>query len=172
MVKCPTESDGVESMDIAEFWNVVDKGKDSEEPEVVVREELLRRRPEDILAYQRHFDSLFMKAYRWDLWGAAYISEGGCSDDGFAYFRYALISRGRVVYEGALENPDSLVEAEVVSNEDFGHIASDAYEELTGKEFPQDELDWPEEPAGDEWDFDDAEANLKRLPRLWAKHGW
>ena len=35
--------------------------------------------------------------------------KGGCSDDGFEYFRGWLLSRGRKVYEAAMRNPDSLV---------------------------------------------------------------
>ena len=36
-------------------------------------------------------------SYRWDLWGAAYLANGGCSDDGFDYFRGWLIGQGRKV---------------------------------------------------------------------------
>ncbi len=161
----------VKTMEIDDFWAIVDVGKDSEEPEVAVHAELLRHKPDEIVAYQRHFDRLVVKAYRWDLWGAAYISEGGCSDDGFIDFRYALISRGRDVYERALEDPDSIVDADVASNEDFGYIASDAYEELTGEEMPRDDIEWPDEPIGEEWDFDLASENERRLPRLWARFG-
>jgi hypothetical protein len=30
-----------------------------------------------------------------DQWGAAYLANGGCSDDGFDYFRGWLIGQGR-----------------------------------------------------------------------------
>ena len=95
-------------MNIDEFWQVIEKGKESDEPEEIISEELKKLSPEEIISYQEQFDSLFDKAYRWDLWGAAYLIGGGCSDDGFMDFRYGLISRGRKVYEDALNNPDSL----------------------------------------------------------------
>ena len=47
-------------------------------------------------------------AQTWDLWGAAYLVNGGCSDDGFVYFRAWLISQGRAIYTAAVENPDSM----------------------------------------------------------------
>jgi hypothetical protein len=43
-----------------------------------------------------------------DQWGAAYLANGGCSDDGFDYFRGWLIGQGRKVYETVLADPDSL----------------------------------------------------------------
>ena len=56
------------------------------------------------------------EAYRWDLWAAAYLIQGGCSDDGFEYFCDWLISLGKHRFEAALRNPDSL--AEVIEDED------------------------------------------------------
>ena len=47
------------------------------------------------------------------MWGAAYVIHGGCSDDGFEYFRRWLISRGRKAYEAALADPDSLAQLDV-----------------------------------------------------------
>jgi hypothetical protein len=57
--------------------------------------------------------------------GAAYIIDGGCSDDGFEYFRCWLISRGKETFIKLKANPDSLitlvVENEVCMNlKDFG----------------------------------------------------
>ena len=49
------------------------------------------------------------RAYRQELWGAAYLINGGCSDDGFVYFLGWLIAQGRDVYQAALPDPDSLV---------------------------------------------------------------
>lgn len=159
-------------MDIDQFWKIVESGKDSEDPETVVREELARLAPEEIATFQAHFDSQFARAYRWNLWGAAYIIEGGCSDDGFMDFRYALISKGREIFEAALRDPDTLAEADIVSNEEFGYVAEEAYEAATGNELPRDTVDWPEEPAGESWDFDDAKENARRLPKLWQRHAW
>ena len=50
------------------------------------------------------------KAYRADLWDVAYAINGGCSDDGFVYFRWWLVMQGEDILEAALENPESLAE--------------------------------------------------------------
>jgi Protein of unknown function (DUF4240) len=50
------------------------------------------------------------EAYSWDLWGAAYVVNGGGSDDGFEYFCCWLVSRGREVYESALADSDGLAQ--------------------------------------------------------------
>jgi hypothetical protein len=159
-------------MDIDEFWNIIALGKDSDTPEVSLKFELQKLCPEEIASFQSHFDVLFDQAYRWNLWGAAYIIHGGCSDDGFIDFRYALISKGKALYEKALENPDSLSElnnAEVLlDNELFGYVASQVYENIVGKEIPSNNSTPVDESMGEEWDFDDEAENKKRLPRLYS----
>jgi len=168
--------EGARLMTREQFWKLVDQVKETKKPEVAVAKLLRKLTPSEIIAYQEHFDILDRQAYRWDLWGAAYIMGGGCSDDGFIDFRYGLIALGRDIYESAIKNPDSLAEQRIqgeISNELFGYAAEEAYEELT------DEEDMPRllppkkrpKPLGEEWDFDDARQNARRLPKLWAKYG-
>ena len=66
---------------------------------------------------------------------------GGCSDDGFEYFRLWVISRGSEVYENARADPDSLItvaDAEVPEDifdfESFWYVALDAFKNETGKD--------------------------------------
>ena len=40
----------------------------------------------EIEAFDRLLYEKIDAAYRWSLWGAAYVINGGCSDDGFEYF--------------------------------------------------------------------------------------
>ena len=63
---------------------------------------------QDILQYQDRFDDLHAALYRWDMWAAAYLIGGGCSDDGFIDFRAGLIAQGRDWYQRAAASPDSL----------------------------------------------------------------
>lgn len=160
-------------MTISEFWDIIEKIKDSKESEEDIKPLLEKLTPEEIISFQEHFDTLFAKAYTWKLWGAAYLIEGGCSDDGFMDFRYGLISKGRDIYEKAIEDPDSLVliasNEEYISNESFGYVADEVYETLTKKELPSRDIDGPSEPLGEEWDFDDVTENQKRLPKLSSK---
>src|SRR4051812_2794306 len=66
--------------------------------------------PNEIADFQRIFTDKFFDAYRNDLWAAAYIIGGGCSDDGFMDFRSELIAHGRAIYEAAMKNPETLAD--------------------------------------------------------------
>jgi len=159
-----------------QFWKLIDKVKRTRKPEVAITKLLRKLTPSEIVSYQKHFDTLTRQAYRWDLWGAAYIIGGGCSDDGFIDFQYGLIAQGREVYESALAIPDSLADLAIqgeIPNELFGYAADEVYEDLTGEdEMPR--MSRPRrtpKPLGEEWDFDDPVQNALRLPKLSAKYG-
>jgi hypothetical protein len=159
-------------MDLDHFWALLEPGKDDENPEESLWDRLQALSPAEIVAFQEHFDRLHAAAYRWDLWGAAYLLEGGCSDDGFTDFRYALIAKGRAVYEAALANPDSLAEVDIVSNEDFGYVAAQVYGGKTGgAPLPDRPYTGPHTPLGEDWDFDDAHEARQRLPQIVARAG-
>ena len=70
-----------------QFWALIEPGKDDRKPQERLRRELEACKPDEIVSFQEHFDRHFEVAYAWDLWGAAYLIEGGCSDDGFTDFR-------------------------------------------------------------------------------------
>jgi hypothetical protein len=144
------------------------------------RTQLERLPPDDILGFKLRFNDLINRAYGVDLWGAAYLINGGCSDDGFYDFRVWVIARGKEVYESALADPDSL--AGVVRTGDVGsalnEMAFDAWVAVTGrtdeefcKEMRAGGPHWKDphwdpkyEEAG--WDFDDDEEMRRRFPRL------
>jgi hypothetical protein len=108
------------------------------------------------------------------LWGAAYVIEGGCSDDSFDYFRAYLISRGRAVYERAIADPDSLADIELEDGDAWEDWMSPTMVVMHGRT-GQYALagpatgPHPTEPQGEAWDEDDLAA---LLPRLAAKHAW
>ncbi len=114
-----------------------------------------------------------MLAYRWDLWAAAYIIEGGCSDDGFTDFRAGLIGLGRDVYYAAVADPGSLVRQPArgvdFSQEGMLYAARAAYEAVTGAEIPDEGRAHPEVPVGERWDEATVE---KEYPELAAKFGF
>ena len=69
---------------------------------------------------------------------AAYIMNGGCSDDAFEYFRCWVISRGRETYEKSKANPDYLInevieDVEMYDFEEFWFVALEAFKRRTGK---------------------------------------
>lgn len=93
-----------------EFWSVVETARlaTNNDPDAQSKaiEAHLQTLPDDeLIAFHSHFSALYAPTYRADLWGAAYVINGGCSDDGFDYFRAWLIGRGQVAYEAALASP-------------------------------------------------------------------
>ena len=157
-----------------DFWSLIDRHVDSgsgDAPAVAALEDALSQlSPEDIVSFDEIFRRLHAASYCWPLWGAAYLINGGCSDDGFDYFRGWLIAQGRSTYESALRDPDSLVEVaeEDLECEDILYSASKAYEAATGlEEMPGAPRRYPE--LGEGWDFDDDQEMRARYPRLFSR---
>ncbi|MFJ4712166.1 DUF4240 domain-containing protein [Streptomyces sp. NPDC088785] len=171
-------------MDETEFWEIVDStreaaGGDPEDHADLLVERLLQFDPDRVLDFARHFESRYNRAYRWDLWGAAWVLLGGASDDAFDYFRCWLIGQGREVFEGALHDPDALAELlpgfddEVDGDgEELGYAADEAYEELTGAVAADLGVPAaPPEPAGTPIDFEDPAALARLYPGLTERFG-
>jgi uncharacterized protein YjbI with pentapeptide repeats len=161
------------SEDVDRFWEL-NAGLTPENAEIQLRDRLSKLTATEIASYQEHFDRACASAYQWNLWAAAYIIKGGCSDDGFIDFRYGLISRGRSVFEAAIADPDSLVnsmDVGVISNESFGYVAQQVYESKTNQAMPRNSVVHPSNPCGKDWDFNNKQLCEKILPKLWAKFG-
>jgi len=72
-------------MDTTTFWSLIDtsrdEGQDDIERQIAVLTGVLEElRPEEIIEFDRIFREHLAMAYRWDLWAAASIINGGCSD--------------------------------------------------------------------------------------------
>jgi hypothetical protein len=169
-------------MELAQFWNLVAASRGDTAPGKPVPQAAQAKRlralldglaPAEIIGFQRCFDQLQAEGYRWDLWAAAYILQGGCSDDGFIDFRSWLTSMGREVYEAALADVESLAalvvddDPEATSFEAFGYAAYEAYEHRTGTKMPVIASKLPDQPAGDRW-AEDGDELQRRWPKLWA----
>ncbi|MEV6412054.1 DUF4240 domain-containing protein [Kribbella sp. NPDC051718] len=136
---------------------------------------------EEIAGFGVEWERLQAESYRQDLWGAAYLINGGASDDGFDYFRGWLVAQGRETWEAALADPDSLAD---VVDEDLGEgfegfngegmlsVAQHAYEAAGGSSAEYWEvveaagIDSPDIPAGENFDFDDDSEMESRYPLL------
>ena len=100
-------------MNEPQFWNLIHHAKavagaNLEARPISLQRELPALLPADIQAFQARYESMLLEANRWGLWGAAHLMNGGCSDDGFKYFRDWLISEGEATFKTALADPDSL----------------------------------------------------------------
>jgi Protein of unknown function (DUF4240) len=162
-------------MDQPAFWLLTADtreaaGGDTERQSELLEEKLRRLPGEQIAEFQRIRHRLDEQAYSWDLWGAAYVIEDGCSDDCFRDFRAYLISLGREPYEAALRDPDSLAavveDAETGDWENADSVAGDAYESAVGEDIPADDSDLSGDPSGEPWDDEDQDALVQRYPRL------
>ncbi|MFF6874601.1 MULTISPECIES: DUF4240 domain-containing protein [unclassified Streptomyces] len=169
-------------MDETEFWELVDDTReaaegDPEEQADLLVERLTQKDPDSVLDFARHFESRYNRAYRWDLWGAAWVLLDGASDDAFDFFRCWLIGQGRHVFEGAVHDPDSLAELlddfdeEIDGDgEELGYAADEAYEQLTGVVAPDPGIaPAPPEPEGTPLDFENEGLLAERYPRLWER---
>ncbi|WP_189190617.1 DUF4240 domain-containing protein [Streptomyces albiflavescens] len=169
-------------MDETEFWELVDTTReaaegDPEEQADLLVERLVQLEPDMVLDFARHFEARYNRAYRWDLWGAAWVLLDGASDDAFDFFRCWLIGQGREIYEGAVHDPDALAELledfdeEIDGDgEELGYAADEAYEQLTGAVAP--DLGIPPataEPEGTALDFENESVIAERYPKLWER---
>lgn len=152
------------------FWEIIESTKqqhpDDPEAQVEALVAALKQLPsEEIIEFDKIYDEYRFRAYRWDLWGAIYLLEGGCSDDGFEDFRAWLISHGRETYERVIADPDSLADEHDPDGcflEEFAYAPNQAYRELTGDDLPDRERQFPE-IVGDPWDEEDLDDLFPRI---------
>jgi hypothetical protein len=116
---------------------------------------------------------LLAKAFHYDLWGAAFIMAGGCSDDSFENFRAWLILQGKEKFESALKDPNSFTQwvdpkLHSLTEEEFLSLAIDVFEECSEDDIDE-KLVIPEPILkGKPWDEEDLP---ERFPVLSLKFG-
>ncbi|MFD0742243.1 DUF4240 domain-containing protein [Phytohabitans flavus] len=168
-------------MNTSEFWALIgDAAREGGTPDTAaerIAAALAKRDADEIVGFERHMRRVLDASYKVDLFGAAYLVNGGCSDEGFDAFRGWLMAQGREAFARAVGQPDSLAELPAVkraavTGEELGSermlaVAAQAHREATGE-------DLPEEPAAkrpntdDFWDFGDEDEVRRRFPRLAA----
>jgi hypothetical protein len=112
---------------------------------------------DEIYGFQQELWQRLDESYRWDLWAVAFIIDGGCSDDGFEYFRGWLISQGRKYFEAALADPRQAAERaqpDTIYCEDILYVAGVAYKAKTGKHLTRSAGRNQKSPAGTLWEED------------------
>src|SRR5262245_40863589 len=160
-----------------DFWKLVDASRrdiENVDDQMGKLHDLLIALPvEAILGFDTCFQECTRDAYTEELWAAAYIVNGGCSDDGFDYFMGWLIAQGRKAFEVVLADPEML--AELVERD--GHVecesmwsaAAIAYEAKTGKDdFYRITKGVTRQLRGEPWD---EETVYQLYPKLAQKFG-
>ncbi|MFE8978440.1 DUF4240 domain-containing protein [Streptomyces cyaneofuscatus] len=184
-------------MDIDTWWGLVgrareaagDRADDRDPPDDplpgALTDVLAALEPAEIVDFAVTAYEVTASAYRWPLWNAAYLIEGGCGDDGFMDFRDGLALLGREVFTRAVADPDSLAGLPVVVRMSRGESGWIGYESLNGPvqaayvraggEAFHEAVEAADrgrirtgEPGGEHWGAEDADATRLHLPRLTA----
>jgi hypothetical protein len=168
-------------MDRQEFWNIVEtaRARASGDMDAVADHAVsilaALPRAEIVEAAQPLWD-LMADSYQDELWAAAYLINGGASDDGFEYFRGWLIAQGREVFERVVADPDALADLPAVRAaaaeeldlecEEVISIARNAHLKATGEELPAGAFTIRYPAIDADWDFEDNAEMRAHLPRL------
>ena len=170
-------------MDQAQFWQLTDATHGLPDRADRLADALKLLPADEIIEFRLRYDDLINTANRVDLWGAAHLINGGCTEEGFVYFREGLIELGRSVFEAAIQDPESLVDVtkpgeplegtEGLSSSPIiawtaatGRSEEDFYEEVDKADTRSDRGDVEE---GERWNFADKAEARHRLPRLSEK---
>jgi hypothetical protein len=169
-----------------QFWAIIEKAgavrkgratRDEDELCEALSKELSRLDAGQVRAFADLLGQRLRGACTWDLWGAAYVMMGGCSDDMFVYFRRWLVAQGRATFEGALKNADAALAALNVEEPDMEcELESLTYavdEVLEDQNEGDDEppmVNDEAEPTGTPFDEEDQDALMERYPKLAAMY--
>ncbi|MFD5576934.1 DUF4240 domain-containing protein [Streptomyces pseudogriseolus] len=172
-----------------QFWHLIETARaqapnpdDADDVARRATSQLATRPAGEIVAAQQALWDLMADSYTSPLWAAAYPINGGCSDDGFDYFRGWLIAQGREVFERVVADPDALAELPVVRTAAAGGldlecegtlgIVWNAHIKATGRELPAGafSIRYPKLDPSWNFDFDDHGEMTYRLPHLAALH--
>lgn len=174
-----------EMLDEDTYWGIIEKSlKDNSSPadqELFLVNEIEKLTPKEMIGFRLRTDKLLFDSYTSDLWCAAYIIDGGCSDDGFEYFRCWLISRGKETFYKAKANPDSLINL-VKENEGsyefegFWYVAINAFKNRTGEDL-YSYIDYNQFVTNDEnypllefnWNIDEPQTMKNICPVLFSR---
>lgn len=158
------------------FWGVLDgvgRGAPGCEAFADRLERALTRLPDaELEKFAGGWAAWWSASYRWDLWGAAYLINGGASDDGFDYFRGWLLTRGSRQWKMASGNPDTAFDdvkpGTVAECEEILAVLPTVYEARFHKDAPESEL---KSPVGSEWKEADLPQRFPHLARRFAGRG-
>jgi hypothetical protein len=172
------------------FWELIGASRDAADGDLEEQESaltaLLHELPlNDLIAFENRYRQLRGQAYTWPLWGAAYIINGGCGDDGFCYFRDWLIAQGRVVYTNTLADPEwqadfdfpeeemdldgEIISSKAIFAEEMGYVADSVFQKRTGKRIPA-EFAENNELKGQEW-REEGDDLARMFPRWKDRNG-
>ncbi len=162
-----------------DFWIIIENARQAAGNNINWRIPALRVQLDQlslaqIQAFDDEFSKYMVQAYRWDLWGAAYLMNCGCGDDGFTDFRYWLISEGKCNFDKFLTDPDLMADLPYqidfkFSLEFFGYQVSDALE-VKGWELNHNCNNTLLGPIGIKWENNQLSSLYPRLAKKYKKN--
>ncbi len=161
------------------YWKIVDattKKRDQEKQLEALMDSLRRLPVQQVIGFKLRTYQLTNEISNGNMWCAAYLMNGGCSDDGFDYFKYWVISRGKKTYLSAKSSPDNLFdelddEVEGYEFEEFHYASNDVFKEKTGMDiygFMDDSAMANETAIQFNWEEDKPETMKAICPKLYA----
>jgi Protein of unknown function (DUF4240) len=163
----------------ARFWELIEQMAGPIETAPARIDSVLAAQPEELVAgFHASFETNLSRLYVWPLWHVAYIVHGGCSDDGFEYFRSWLLMQGRATVHAALADPEGWAltlplpdqggprsfEAELAS-----YVAAHQYLDRTGQVLASQWPDPAATPSGDSLPEESIYDALPALTMRWAE---
>jgi hypothetical protein len=166
-------------MDDEKFWAIIEECHAASEGDAARKDQLIkaamsRLSGEDALAFYQIFLRMMDAAFTWGLWGAAHVLNGGCGDDSFSDFRASLISRGRVVFEETVADPDSMADDDDIDikswfHEGFEYAIADGVKANIGRR-PSRGGPLPRSPTGQRWLEATVRESYPKLAQKLASH--
>ena len=162
------------------FWRIIQRSIDESRGSYSDQVELIANQlqplsEEELSSFCQIHETLRQRANTWELWGAAYVIAGACSDDEFWHFLGWLICRGHNWFERALTHPDNLADyPEDLKNKiwefaDIPNLASVSFLDKFGYIPNVDFYVGKGEPTGEPWNAND-DVFRARWPRLFSKY--
>ena len=175
------KKDASKLMTEEQFWTIIENSNRGRN----LKECLTPLSEEELFGFRYWWIHFCHISYKQELWAVAYVVLGGCSDDGFDYFRFWLIVQGQKVFYNALENADTLCDVfseledpeldDYPEQEDLNYAVQKVLEERTGDEdffYTVEEnylLPQYTHKIELEWEEDNEESIRKVCPRTFDK---
>ena len=175
-------------MDITQFWQLIQQthvvsNNDTQKQAELLIKELVSLSSEEIIEFERLFDSLVAHADLYNLSDIADFIYGGLGDSGWWDFRAWLVGQGKEFYEQVIANPEILAELVGVDKrndivaEELIYVGQKAYREKTGIDYTPSVSPYPLQPISrgvSLWKGVSSSAEYNRLfkekyPTIWEK---
>ena len=176
--KVPVEKTS-ELLDEDLYWQIIDKSlkntQNQIEQEKFITNELSKLEPNQIIGFKLRTDRFLADTYTSEMWCAGYIMNGGCSDDGFDYFRGWVISKGKEAYYQAKTEPDTLIkyyeeELEFYEFENFWYLGVETFKNKTGFDLDDFiEVEHFNQEIEFNWTEEDDDSRRQICPKLFNK---